>query len=269
MTGDNFRDKKQETRNKSGFTLMEILVVLAIFSLLSIVIINVYLLTLKSQQQASLRQKTLANLRYVMETIAKQVRTSEINYLAYPDETIISPVDELYLINELGQEIEYSLLTGQIKFVVSKKGAVEEAFLTDLREVWVTKFNFYISPITDPFSEEERCDEDSDCEDTSSGCSVFRVCVGGSKAGQPCSKNEDCLPPDGSCPAIPVTGFCICSEDSECQTLYCDLDEGLCLPFNQQPRVTIVLGFQSQGVRPEDQKTIYLQTTISSRVYRR
>ncbi|MFA6215779.1 MAG: type II secretion system protein [Patescibacteria group bacterium] len=240
-------------RKKSGFTLMEIVVVLALFSLLGVVIINVFLLALNSQRQASARQKTLASLRYATETIARQVRTSEINYAYYAGSIVALPATKLALIDQAGQRVVYSLDSNQrlkLEFLDQQNNLIETSYLTDPREVKVIRLAFYINPVTDPFID-QRCNNAL----TQSSCPGSMLCT----------VNDS---------SVGSTGFCQCSQPEDCATLNCDLiakDSAIkvCLPFNYQPAVTMFLGFQSVGTKPLDQKTIYLQTTVSSRIYKR
>jgi type II secretory pathway pseudopilin PulG len=233
-------------------------VTLAIFSILGVAIIDVFLLALHAQRQTSQRQKTLASLRYVTETIARQIRTSEIDYA-----TPYSPTgSNILVLNDLDDnKYEYKLDTTNQRIDFTFNGS-ETSPLTNPDEIKVIKLFFYVNPLTNPFLE-ERCND----------------ALGG---------ENGCLnPPAPSTPACTVTdedagvmerkeklGFCLCdSNDDNCASKNCgttpDLEQTVCLPFDFQPRVTIVLGFQSVGLKPEEQKTIYLQTTVSSRVYKR
>lgn len=234
----------QKNKNGAGFTLIEILVVLGLFSILSVVIINVFLLSLRSQRQASFRQKTLASLRYTLETIARQVRTSEVNYDSF---TYTGDDRSLYLIDQLGSSFIFSLTEvepGLNEVGVSING--QTSFLTDSTEVNVVSLSFLVTPIVNPFIE-ERCNQDTGL----TGCS------GGSTG---CTIND----PGNAF----LAGFCGCNTANDCgKTQNCF--EGLCLPINQHPRVTIVLGFESISKKIAEQKLIYLQTTASSRVYKR
>ena len=234
MIGNNFK------LDKKGFTLMEVLVVLGIFSIMGVLIIDVFLLALQSQRQVSARQKTLANLRYVIENMARQIRTSEIDYASYAGGVIEQPTTKLVLIDQEGKMVTYELVDGEIQLKVEN----ESAPVTNLTDVRVEKLSFYINPPTDPFYS-ERCN--------------------GPQGGNGCLNNLKCTINDGTDPV----GFCICSFDSDCATKNCDDQENFCLPFNQQPLVTIVLGFKAVGLRPAEEKEIYLQTTASSRVYKR
>ncbi|MFA6410934.1 MAG: type II secretion system protein [Candidatus Buchananbacteria bacterium] len=255
-------------KNKSGFTLIEILVVLAIFSILSVVIIDVFLLSLKSQRQTSARQKTLSNLRYVTETIAQKIRTSEIDFSSYQDGIIVNPVEKLALIDAAGNHLVYYKDQDQKGIKFKNESTGEEALITSPEEIEVITLAFYINPKTDPFVE-ERCNEDADCKDPNVGCSVLaKICKGGENNGKTCSLATEC--PGGECFSPPYkAGFCKCESDSDCQTGFCQMQELLCVPVDFQPMVTMVLGFQSLGTKIEEQKIIYLQTSVSSRIYKR
>lgn len=226
-------------KKSAGFTLMEMVVVIAIFSTLILIVLNVFMLAMHAQRQTSNRQQVLANLRYIMETMAQKVRTSEIDYQHYGAGGIANPTDILALIDQAGNNLQYLVGNG----VIYQDEGSNSFALTDRDQVIVIKFDFYINPITNPFAE-ERCN----------GAAEINVCQ--SILG--CTISDD----SGGFP-----GFCRCSDDNECLTNNCESD--LCLPFNFQPRVTIILGFQSAGAKPEEIKTIYLQTTVSSRVYKR
>ena len=262
------QDKVGLTPKKgAGFTLMEILVALSIFSLLVVVIINVFLLALSSQRQASFRQKTLASLRFATETIAQQIRTSEIDYSYYGGQIPTTPTNALALIDQNGRKIRYTLASSGINLEIITDGISEKDLLTSDEEVAVLDLDFYIAPLTSPFIE-ERCNEDSDCQPDSLGCNILaKICQGGDNQGKICASSIDC--PGSICisPSF-KEGFCRCGNNDQCLTNYCSA-ESLCLSPEVQPRVTMVLGFQSKGVKPEDIKTIYFQTTVSSRVYKR
>lgn len=252
----NKKNREQRTENRKqkihfrrrGFTLVEILVVLGIFAILGTLIVDVFILALQAQRQTSFRQKTLSNLRYVMEVMTKQIRTSEIDYDYY--DGVISPQETtLALIDQSGKKIRYWLSGEGIKLSIDQGGIAEESFLTNSEEIKAVRLYFYINPLTNPFSE-EKCNQNNGptgCLPASDGCTI--------------NDAED----------IYLSGFCKCDPiaDSKCRTNYCDPNDKLCLPFNQQPKVTILLGFESQAQKIEEQKRIYLQTTVTSRVYKR
>ncbi len=252
---------------------MEIIVAMGIFVVLVTVIITVFILSLQSQRQASFRQTSIDNLRFTMESMAQQIRISEIDYTkSYDLDTVAGIQDdekELHLVDESNNEFSYFLETdsGSGKGVVKIKVKEQVSSFTDPSEINVVKLLFYIDPTTNPFSTADRCNEDTDC--LSNSCTLKRVCEGGSNAGNVCTSDIQC--PGGKCSDVAEIGFCQCSQDSECSTNNCPDPGGvgICLPFDNQPRVTIVVGFESVTVRPEDRKIVFLQTTVLSRIYKR
>jgi len=245
----------KKSKKQKGFTLMEILVVMAVFLVSVVIIVDVFLLSLRSQRQTSQRQQVTANLRYVMEMISRQVRTSEIDY-GYGSSAV--PYSELHLIDQEKNNFVYYSAGGEVKMKVDG----QESALTSLDDVVVTNLDFYVDPVTNPFSE-ERCNYSLRPNNT--GCLNNNIS---------CTVNDD----------TGRSGFCCCTDNADCSSQNCDMSReskdmytaycasgsgGICLPFNRQPRVTIVIGFKSAGVKAEEQKMIYLQTTVSSRVYKR
>lgn len=219
---------------------MEILVVLAISSVLIVVIVDVFMISLKSQRQTAQRQKVISNLRYIVETISRQIRTSEINYDYYQGE--VGPYHELSLIDSEGAL--FKIYSDQKQLFFDSEGTIFPALFTS--DLEVAKIDFYISPITNPFVEEERCSQDGECQ--SGSCTIT---TGGDKV-----------------------GYCRCDLENQpvndrCKSKYCEPSDKVCLPINEQPRVTLILGFRSLGKKTEENKYIYLQTTISSRIYQR
>jgi len=251
---------------RAGFTLLEIVVVLAIFSILAVIVTDVFMLTLKAQRQTVKRQTTAATIRYVVETIARQIRTSEIDYTAYAS-GINNPANTLILRDQNGTQYQYATANGKAIVTVTTGGsapAVTQADLTNPDDTTIIRLNFYITPVADPFSD-ERC----------AGTTALNGC-------QPTAKS--CTVTDES---AAQNGFCCCQAAADCATGYCDFSSGahqaytqycasgpsepggLCRPANQQPRVTIVAAFESLGEKPEERKTMYLQTTVGSRIYKR
>lgn len=266
MLGDN------AMKNTQGFTLLEMLVVTALFITLSIIIVDVFLLSLGAQRQTSERQTSISNARFVMQTLASQIRTSQIDYLAYADSSIPSPADELWLIGSNGLRYRYYISNNALWVATSglcqndntcsSDGAscigvgslcsTVAAPMVSSAALHVTQLAFTVDPYRSPFVQEQ-CTFNNDCAVSSTGCSI-------------CPERGV-----GDCPLTEERfGFCRCDSDSDCQvTDRCDVASGLCVPFDLQPRVTISLGVESQGDREEEVKVEFLQTTITSRVYQR
>ena len=65
-------------KNNKGFTLVELIVAVSVFSLLSIVMGGIYLSFTKSQTRTKASQSLLNDAQYVLETLAKDFKSNEI-----------------------------------------------------------------------------------------------------------------------------------------------------------------------------------------------
>ncbi len=172
---------------KPGFTLVETLIALSIFAILSVIVSSIYIQANHLQQRISNLQKLQNEGRYMMEKMAREIRGREIklNYdLTNPTSTLAFNKDEednLVRIYWDNNNLVYDL-NGATSTLNSLGIAVLDA-----------KFSIY--PTTDPFS---------------------------------------------------------------------------LIPFsNIQPRVTMMLKIKNLDGRAEYQKTLTIQTTISSKNYKR
>jgi prepilin-type N-terminal cleavage/methylation domain-containing protein len=75
MTGINMKNKF--TKNK-GFTLMELLVAVAIFSVTITIVSDIYLSTVGSQRKSFGQQDVLDSSRFAIESMARAIRQSTI-----------------------------------------------------------------------------------------------------------------------------------------------------------------------------------------------
>lgn len=62
---------------------MEMLVVLAIFSFLTTIVANIYLIVSSSQKYIANAQKVQSEARYALELISREIRSKQIDYSAY------------------------------------------------------------------------------------------------------------------------------------------------------------------------------------------
>lgn len=136
-----------ETRNKSmkiipksnqGFTLIELMVAVGIFSIVSLMAISIFLTALQAQRKISALQTVQEHGRYLMEIMSKEIRMSQINssdgkisFLniinSKPEsENVIYSFDNDQLLRGIG-EIAEVLNSNQVKingsFYVQKSGS--------------------------------------------------------------------------------------------------------------------------------------------------
>lgn len=135
-------------KSRAGLSTIELLVVVSLFTLLILIITDVYLISLRAQRDASLQQRSISTLRNAIELVTRQVRISTIDYVSYGG-AVVSPEDGLSIINQEGQRITYGLNSGVIEATID--GDIFE--LTNINEVDVVAIDFFISPATDPFDQ--------------------------------------------------------------------------------------------------------------------
>lgn len=66
-------------KNNKGFTLVELLVAVSIFAILSIIISGIYLSFSKSQARTKASLTLLNDSQYILETIANEIKNNEIH----------------------------------------------------------------------------------------------------------------------------------------------------------------------------------------------
>lgn len=201
-----------ETAAPAGFTLMEMVVAVAIFVTTAIIVTDIYLATQRAQTKLVGQTKVQTDARFVMEAIAREVRMNEIDYdyIAAQGGFPVNPVDGLDYLplrNSQGNTILFARRTGAdgvCEFGTSVCLAVQRddsefASITP-KGVSVDVIKFYIYPEENPFV----------------------------------------------------------------------IDTGSWqYPSDSQPRVTIVLVTKTTASREIESSVNYLQTTVSSRQYKR
>ncbi len=199
----------------SGFTLMEMVVVLAIFSVTLTMAVNIFMKASSAQSKTIVVQKVASDARYAIERIAEEFKMGIIDYeyYEYYGITLGGEPQDILAIRDVNEE--------QIIFKKSEEG-VDDGYCPDEE----SKPCLLIGVV-----EEEVPNWASI---TSKGTKVKDLKFFIAPPEDPFKPNAD-------------GGY----------------------ENNIQPRVTIVLEAESTGTRPEDKFTITLQTTASSRVYKR
>lgn len=191
--------------NKKGFTLVEMMVVLAIFSIATVVIVDIFMTASRAQRRTLAIQKIQTDAQYSLEAMAREIRMDSIDYawsgyvggINIPDEELaLRDADDNSIIFKKDSA---NCPTGTTNcLAVSLNGGTTWASITS-KGINVEDLKFYIDPPVDPFK----------------------------------------------------------------------VNAGYTYDSDHQPRVTIVLVTKGVGGRPDEQKTVYLQTTVSNRIYRR
>jgi len=148
--------------NNKGFTLIEMLVVLAIFSTFVILAADLFLTINRVQRETRTSERILSESRYILETIARDVRSGRIDYKAYgnpvdPADAIVNPADELFYISRINERIRIKKDTtfcpsslSSPCVLISRDDGATWASMTPLG-VKVNDLKFVIQPEQDPF----------------------------------------------------------------------------------------------------------------------
>lgn len=238
---------KYLAKKQAGLSLMEIVVVLAVFSTMSLLVTDVFITVSRTQIQTSSSQKVQSDARFAMEAIAREIKFGTIDYQCYADyidpdvtgceeldqtvekiKNLVDPVAILVTRDQENNQIFYGFLDSKIRACSNTRVDPKRCYRDDPKDkyinwqdvtpkdVVVENLKFYISPESSPFSKEIYCEVDDDCDLLN----------------------------------------------------YCDSDEKKCDIPDIQPRVTILMSTKSkeEGARGEQ---IILQTSVSTMRYLR
>lgn len=237
---------RRSERQNQGFTLIEILMVVAIFSMAVLMSTDVFLTANRSQRQAQSQQRVQADARFTIETIAREIRSSIPDYKFYanPPAAVIpltQPTWVLALCDADNLSCDYNKAR------------------TIFRQV-----STGLTPWSGGGTRLEICT--TACDDSGSWSDI-------TPEGVTLVKFEAFITPDvnpfllyGTCSNSPTT---ICqSGDNKCTTGTCnDVNE---YRVNTQPTITVVLTLreEAQGGVPSGADQVY-QTTVTSRLFLR
>ncbi len=141
-------------RKGAGFTLMEMLVALGLFSVVVVIATDLFFTFQKISRKTESLQHLTSDARFITETIARYIRENQIDYNAY-----VIPIREiqsvLHLRTSAQDEIEIaaSACTSRenldFNCVTLKRDETTERLSGS--EVWIRAMRFYIAPEKSPF----------------------------------------------------------------------------------------------------------------------
>ncbi|MEK7637053.1 MAG: type II secretion system protein [Patescibacteria group bacterium] len=246
----------------AGFTLIELLIVAAVFAVTALLATTVFTNVQTTQRQVQSQQRTSTDGRYIMETIARSIRTGTLNYSVSDSGysaagEVTNPVTKISTVDQAGVVTCFRLDTNQVQLLSPATASCE----TQGGSTWtsftpgdltVDALNFYVTPRSDPFRPVPR---------SSSDCKVA------ANAGPPAvgfdTVSGSCLCPDAT-NAAPDATKCFAGQTCDAtETTY------ICHNSNIQPQVTIYLKTSSTNTAPGERASVTLQTTVVSRIYQR
>jgi len=90
----------QRLKERRGFTLMEIVLVLGIFSTSLLLVMNIFATSTNLQRRSIISQRLSGDARFTMETIARTVRSGTVDYDFYEGRTPYFSDDQAYNLSD-------------------------------------------------------------------------------------------------------------------------------------------------------------------------
>lgn len=167
MIGDDPRNmKKREAlkrgnpalRDNRGLTLMELLVVMGVFSMTVAITSAIFLQANKAQRRVLALSSAQADLRFALEAVVREVRAGAIDYATYEAAGGVSvPAGRLILKSASGHELEFYAETdsgvcptGISKCLAVRVDGVAQSITSS--RILLEKMTFFVTPQTDPFT---------------------------------------------------------------------------------------------------------------------
>ncbi|MDP2918216.1 MAG: type II secretion system protein [bacterium] len=132
-----------QCKDKKGFSLIEVVVAMAVFALALVAISGIFLSIVRAQRKANIAGKVQVEARTMLDTITAAVQNCDIDYSA-----IINPAETLVLKNKNGETVVFSKAGNRL--MMSVGGSANKDLMTD--KVKVDKLKFWVNPNTDPFA---------------------------------------------------------------------------------------------------------------------
>lgn len=129
---------------QSGFTLIEVLVSVAIFSIAISVIATVFFNTNNLQQRTKNLQQVQNEGRYILDKLAKEIRAREI------DETLSNNQYLFFKEDEFGEVLEFFYDSNSQNLIISSKIGQQDALSAPLnsKSIAISDVDFSILPST-------------------------------------------------------------------------------------------------------------------------
>lgn len=157
--------REQLVHHPRGFTLMEIVVAMGIFMVVSLVIAEIFVNVQRAQQRLRDNQVVATELRYLFDVVSREVRSDKIDYSPGACATsgsiaVSAAADTLNLCSGDGTPVSFRLNSSCFTVGGVSEGCAEVWRNTGAGSSWqpitsqaltVDSLTFYVTPLTDPF----------------------------------------------------------------------------------------------------------------------
>ena len=146
--------KGQRSNVSGGFTLMEMVVAVALFLIAVTICIGIFMSALKANGKIIAMQDVENEVRYIIEVISKEVRLGTIAYDYYED-NFENPVSILAIRDNAGNVSFFGLKGDGVSDGIVQVSLTGGETWSDLNtdSIRVDSFDFYLIPDYDPFSQ--------------------------------------------------------------------------------------------------------------------
>lgn len=154
------KSNNQHLRNKSGFTIMETVMVMAIFVIAATYALALFVRSNTVQKRTANIQRTLADARYALEVMAREFRMGNIDYQYYGGLLPAMPISgdgaTLALLDSENNPIRFRRTetapnSGRYVIQLYNETSGQWYDLTP-EDLNVTRLDFYLAPGQDPFN---------------------------------------------------------------------------------------------------------------------
>ncbi|MFA5126923.1 MAG: prepilin-type N-terminal cleavage/methylation domain-containing protein [Patescibacteria group bacterium] len=147
----------------AGFSLVEMLVAIAVFMILTVILSGIYVAFNRNQNRANVSQKMVNNLQYVFEIVSRQIRDNSIvdfsstcPIAGYTDSCILLQREDgsLFAFAHNDQALEYLLINkdaGGAYAIINEPGSSIKFLSPDVNNIKVDLARFYIQPSINPY----------------------------------------------------------------------------------------------------------------------
>ncbi|MBI5621614.1 prepilin-type N-terminal cleavage/methylation domain-containing protein [Candidatus Falkowbacteria bacterium] len=145
--------------NQSGFTLVELLVTLSIFSVVLLLISGAFIFSERSLTGLASQEQVIGEARWLIESIARDIRLSALDYSdpAWPVSTLTT---EIRLVSSDGQRLHYGVggnacpptQAGCIsRQTFDAEGVLLDSAVLSTSALSAADWHFFVTPMVDPF----------------------------------------------------------------------------------------------------------------------
>jgi type II secretory pathway pseudopilin PulG len=141
--------------NHFGFTLLEMIIALGIFIILFSLSLGIYSYSLKAEQRTIQISKLQKEAQLIMEVLAKQIRSSKIDYSYYGGSVdTLNGESELALLDINNNQTVFRFNSANHSLDVCSQDCGGAGIFTAIpaEQISVNNLVFFISPASNPFS---------------------------------------------------------------------------------------------------------------------